>query len=148
MPLYIREVLPARAYPVTTTALPMTTIPSGALAFATAVVAVSPRRPRCHYGLPRGTRATPRPIPLTSRLAFRLGNVANFHAKHRISLIFSSDSSNTEASTKTNADGSSGVADGPPFLTILAGVLIFLLICWLVGSIVMWLVGLITNQPS
>ncbi|XP_042455361.1 uncharacterized protein LOC122040055 [Zingiber officinale] len=120
----------------------MTTIPSGgALAFARAVVAVSPSRPRCYYGLPRGKRATPRPIPLTPRLAFRLGNVANFHAKHRIPLIFSLDNSNGEATTKTNTNG-------PPFLTILAGLLIFLLICWLVGSIVMWLVGLITNQPS
>lgn len=32
---------------------------------------------------------------------------------------------------------------GPPFLTILAGLLVFLLICWIVGSLVSWLVRLI-----
>ena len=43
---------------------------------------------------------------------------------------------------------SSSVADGPPLATILAGVVVFLLFCWVVGSIIMWIVGLIVNAPS
>ncbi|RWW42094.1 hypothetical protein BHE74_00052379 [Ensete ventricosum] len=44
------------------------------------------------------------------------------------------------------ADGGSDVAGGPPLPTILAGVVVvFLLLCWVVGSIAMWLVGFIVS---
>ena len=39
-------------------------------------------------------------------------------------------------------------AQGPPFLTIVAGFLLFFLVFWIVGSIVMWLVGLIISLAS
>lgn len=38
-------------------------------------------------------------------------------------------------------------AQGPPFLTILAGLVVFLLVFWLLGSIVTWLFGLIVRSP-
>ncbi|KAG9152287.1 hypothetical protein Leryth_023104 [Lithospermum erythrorhizon] len=38
-----------------------------------------------------------------------------------------------------------GTAKGPPFLTILAGLLVFAAVCWVLGSIVMWLIGLVIN---
>ncbi|GFP93139.1 hypothetical protein PHJA_001458200 [Phtheirospermum japonicum] len=41
----------------------------------------------------------------------------------------------------------SDAAPGPPFLTILAGVLVFLFICWVIGSVVTWIVGLIVHPP-
>lgn len=36
---------------------------------------------------------------------------------------------------------------GPPVLTILAGLVVFSLVVWIIGSLVMWLVGLIVNGP-
>lgn len=62
--------------------------------------------------------------------------------------MFASDSSNTEPTANEKVDSSSNVGDGPPLPTILAGVVVFLLFCWAVGSIVLWLVGLIVNPPS
>ncbi|KAI7729156.1 hypothetical protein M8C21_019659 [Ambrosia artemisiifolia] len=41
----------------------------------------------------------------------------------------------------TNVDTST--AQGPPFLTILAGIVVFALVIWVVGSIVSWLIGLL-----
>ncbi|KAK1422845.1 hypothetical protein QVD17_18134 [Tagetes erecta] len=46
---------------------------------------------------------------------------------------------NTEAIT----DGDTSTAQGPPFLTILAGIVVFALVLWAVGSIVSWLIGLL-----
>ncbi|KAL9680248.1 hypothetical protein QQ045_018126 [Rhodiola kirilowii] len=34
---------------------------------------------------------------------------------------------------------------GPPFLTIVAGALVFFLVCWVVGSLVIWAVSHIVN---
>ncbi|XP_057458995.1 uncharacterized protein LOC130749638 [Lotus japonicus] len=41
----------------------------------------------------------------------------------------------------------SNAGQGPPFLTILAGLAVFLLITWFIGSIVVWLLSLIVNLP-
>ncbi|OIW11722.1 hypothetical protein TanjilG_20206 [Lupinus angustifolius] len=38
-------------------------------------------------------------------------------------------------------------AQGPPLLTILAGLFVFFLVCWTTGSIIMWLISLIVNAP-
>ncbi|GFY92126.1 hypothetical protein Acr_08g0005220 [Actinidia rufa] len=38
-------------------------------------------------------------------------------------------------------------SQGPPFLTILAGLLVFLVVCWIIGSILLWLIGLIFHSP-
>ncbi|KAL0927272.1 hypothetical protein M5K25_001435 [Dendrobium thyrsiflorum] len=46
----------------------------------------------------------------------------------------------------TRSSGSSG--SDPPLLTILAGLVVFLLVLWVLGSLFMWLVGLILHPPS
>lgn len=66
--------------------------------------------------------------------------------KSRVPIVLSSGASNPETSSKDKDDKSSlGVADSPPLPTILAGLVVFLLVCWAVGSIAMWLIGLIVN---
>ncbi|KAK7323899.1 hypothetical protein VNO77_27401 [Canavalia gladiata] len=47
----------------------------------------------------------------------------------------------------SNVNETSNVAEGPPLLTILAGVFVFFLFCWIIGSIIMWLISLIVNVP-
>ncbi|KAK1552234.1 hypothetical protein Q3G72_012905 [Acer saccharum] len=39
-------------------------------------------------------------------------------------------------------DKTSDAPQGPPFLTILAGLLVFVLVCWILGSTIIWLTGL------
>lgn len=41
----------------------------------------------------------------------------------------------------------SNASQGPPLLTILAGIFVFFLVCWVIGSIGMWLISLIVNVP-
>lgn len=76
--------------------------------------------------------------------AFRLNNGFRLRRRQRLSVAFAS-----------NADGPAGRelkqeksdAQGPPFLTILAGLLVFALVFWLLGSILTWLFGLIVKSP-
>jgi hypothetical protein len=42
----------------------------------------------------------------------------------------------------------SNTSQGPPLLTILAGLFVFFLVFWLIGSVVTWLISLIVNVPS
>ncbi|MQM20704.1 hypothetical protein Taro_053728 [Colocasia esculenta] len=67
---------------------------------------------------------------------------ADLHLKRRIATIASSNGDSSK--NDSNITSSTG---GPPLLTILAGVLVFLLVSWVVGSIVLWLIGLIVNAP-
>ncbi|CAL9094908.1 unnamed protein product [Musa textilis] len=108
---------------------------------------------RCHVRQTKIFGASlPRPVPRAAarptRLGFRLENAPNFDLNRRVAIVFASDSSNTEPTANEKVDNSSNVGDGPPLPTILAGVVVFLLFCWAVGSIVLWLVGLIVNPPS
>ncbi|XP_054813046.1 uncharacterized protein LOC129313727 [Prosopis cineraria] len=59
----------------------------------------------------------------------------------------SSGSGNRKTSNEEGGKLSSG-AEGPPLLTILAGALVFLFFCWLIGSILTWLISLIVNVAS
>ncbi len=66
--------------------------------------------------------------------------------------MFIASASNSNPSGDSNKEKSSGIktsdtAQGPPFLTILAGVLVFVLIGWIFGSIIMWLIGLVVKVP-
>ncbi|KAF5764607.1 hypothetical protein HanRHA438_Chr15g0706391 [Helianthus annuus] len=46
-------------------------------------------------------------------------------------------------SNEAITDGDTSNAQGPPFLTILAGIAVFVLVAWVVGSILSWLIGLL-----
>lgn len=70
--------------------------------------------------------------------------------KQRLFTTFASNSNPSGGdflSGKSIGTKASDADQGPPFLTILAGFLVFLLVCWIVGSIVLWLIGLIVKLP-
>ncbi|MCE3216849.1 hypothetical protein HAX54_008492 [Datura stramonium] len=75
---------------------------------------------------------------------FRFNNDVSVHLRQRL-LPISTSSSNSNPS---GGSDKSNDASGPPLATILAGVLVFCVVCWIVGSIVMWLISLITNVPA
>ncbi|QHN97107.1 hypothetical protein S83_063383 [Arachis hypogaea] len=47
--------------------------------------------------------------------------------------------------SNSNSKETSNAGQGPPLLTILAGLFVFFIVCWVIGSIIMWLVSLIVN---
>ncbi|XP_045804573.1 uncharacterized protein LOC123897830 [Trifolium pratense] len=48
----------------------------------------------------------------------------------------------------SNVKESKNASQGPPLLTILAGLFVFFLVFWVIGSVVTWLISLIVNVPS
>ncbi|XP_043692281.1 uncharacterized protein LOC122642767 [Telopea speciosissima] len=84
--------------------------------------------------------------PFHTRFRYEKGSRSGM--KQRLCTVFASDTNPSgEDSPKNKAKGSED-AKGPPFLTILAGFVAFLVIFWIVGSIVTWLIGLIVNVPK
>lgn len=65
-------------------------------------------------------------------------NAISLGKEHNRQALFASG----RGSPSSSDDGSSS-PDGPPVLTILAGVTVFLLVLWVVGSVVTWIVGLV-----
>ncbi|KAE8799724.1 hypothetical protein D1007_24813 [Hordeum vulgare] len=53
------------------------------------------------------------------------------------------DSPNTEISKQSSTSDANSSPDGPPVLTILAGIVVFFLLLWVIGSIFTWIVGLV-----
>lgn len=76
---------------------------------------------------------------------------SNFRLKNSVTLKLGRKLLPTCASKANPAEGSDGkkgkAAQGPPFLTILAGFLVFLVLCWIIGSILLWLIGLFVRAP-
>ncbi|KAK6777720.1 hypothetical protein RDI58_024438 [Solanum bulbocastanum] len=72
---------------------------------------------------------------------FRFNNVLSVYQRQRL-LPISKSSTNPSGGPEKSKDASS-----PPLATILAGVLVFCAVCWIVGSIVIWLISLTTNVP-
>ncbi|KAI5603238.1 hypothetical protein POPTR_001G230200v4 [Populus trichocarpa] len=80
----------------------------------------------------------------------RFRNAARLQLRTRLYTVFASNSSPSDGDSSEEKSGgtiSSDDAQGPPFLTILAGFLVFSLLCWVFGSIIMWLFGLIVKVP-
>ncbi|CAN6296678.1 unnamed protein product [Urochloa humidicola] len=71
--------------------------------------------------------------PVAGRF-YGFANPISFCKKQNKQALFAKQSS--------SSDDSSSSPDGPPVLTILAGVIVFLLVLWVIGSIVTWVVGL------
>nr|XP_027106675.1 uncharacterized protein LOC113726952 [Coffea arabica] len=71
----------------------------------------------------------------------------NFRLKNSVTLKLlptcASKTNSSEGSDRKNGE----TAQGPPFLTILAGFLVFFVLCWIIGSIVLWLIGLSVRAP-
>ncbi|KAG9442502.1 hypothetical protein H6P81_018356 [Aristolochia fimbriata] len=67
-------------------------------------------------------------------------------ARRRLPIVFASDAKSPEEEQEAIKKSESS-GQGPPFLTILAAIVVLLLIVWVVGSILLWLIGLIVNVP-
>ncbi|KAJ9158685.1 hypothetical protein P3X46_024247 [Hevea brasiliensis] len=91
--------------------------------------------------------------PFNSRCLFstsiRFQNAITLQVKRRLFAAFASKSNPSSGdSIQDKSDGNkSNAAQGPPFLTILAGFLVLFIIFWVFGSIIMWLFGLIVKAP-
>ncbi|KAG6792640.1 hypothetical protein POTOM_001792 [Populus tomentosa] len=80
----------------------------------------------------------------------RFRDASRLQLRTRLYTVFASNSSPSDGDSSEEKSGgtiSSDDARGPPFLTILAGFLVFSLLCWVFGSIIMWLFGLIVKVP-
>uniref|UniRef100_A0A0D9VP16 Uncharacterized protein n=1 Tax=Leersia perrieri TaxID=77586 RepID=A0A0D9VP16_9ORYZ len=53
------------------------------------------------------------------------------------------DSTRARAKQNSSSDENSSSPDGPPVLTILAGIIVFLLVFWVLGSLITWIAGLV-----
>lgn len=78
------------------------------------------------------------------KFSLRFKNNVRLLLKQRLHPVYASNGS-SEGSEVTK---SSEVAKGPPILTILAGLLVFLAVFWVIGSFVTWLISLIFQMPS
>uniref|UniRef100_A0A7N1A4T9 Uncharacterized protein n=1 Tax=Kalanchoe fedtschenkoi TaxID=63787 RepID=A0A7N1A4T9_KALFE len=89
-------------------------------------------------------------IPGTSSLS-RFNKLATWPAKKSLPTpsASNSDPSTGEKSLQGKETGNSNVTEkalqGPPLATIVAGALVFFLVCWVVGSIITLLISPIVN---
>ncbi|XP_019185030.1 PREDICTED: uncharacterized protein LOC109180003 [Ipomoea nil] len=90
-------------------------------------------------------RLTPRRNAQSTHFNFRLRSSDWLHLKQKPFQVFASNPNPSKGSYATEGNN---VPQGPPLATILAGFLVLFAVCWILGSIVMWLVSLITNVPS
>lgn len=68
--------------------------------------------------------------------------------KDILPLIFASKtnpSGGDSGKEKSDESRTDAAATGPPFLTILAGFLVFLLVLWILGSVVLWLISVVVS---
>eukprot|EP00262_Sarcandra_glabra_P001718 TRINITY_DN11854_c0_g2_i1.p1 TRINITY_DN11854_c0_g2~~TRINITY_DN11854_c0_g2_i1.p1 ORF type:complete len:141 (-),score=9.39 TRINITY_DN11854_c0_g2_i1:85-465(-) len=90
-------------------------------------------------------------IPSTDS-RFRLGHAVRLNTRPGLAIVFALNAKSSEQdSPKENVEdgeAETGEGQGPPLLTILAGFIVFLLVCLAVGSIISWLISLIVNVPS
>ncbi|KAL3815027.1 hypothetical protein ACJIZ3_016295 [Penstemon smallii] len=99
-------------------------------------------RPYAGIPAPSLTFITPARYNLQSYLYLRVKNEVRLQViKRKWSRVFASNTNPPEGSDEAKT------AQGPPFLTILAGLVVFLVMFWIIGSIVTWLIGLIVHPP-
>ncbi|PON81160.1 hypothetical protein TorRG33x02_230440 [Trema orientale] len=106
--------------------------------------------PRFHRpnGVPRSPPKLTQDLSLNS-LGFRIkGALSRQAGQNRFVAYASNSNPSGQDSIQEKSDGKeSDAAQGPPFLTILAGLLVFFVVFWIIGSIVIWLISLIANLP-
>ncbi|CAM8948996.1 unnamed protein product [Rhodiola kirilowii] len=92
-------------------------------------------------------------IPSSSSVS-RFSHSANLLGCKTLQTTFASNSDplRSEKTIQGKASGTSSSNEtegtppqGPPFLTIVAGALVFFFVCWVVGSLVIWAVSHIVN---
>ncbi|KAM0886382.1 hypothetical protein ACQ4PT_029727 [Festuca glaucescens] len=96
---------------------------------------------------PRGARIVPllsrHPEPLARNSGW-FENATRLPERRPKKTLFASetDSPSTDSPKQSSAGDSSSPPDGPPVLTILAGIIVFFLVLWVIGSIFTSIVGL------
>ncbi|KAL0308840.1 UNVERIFIED_CONTAM: hypothetical protein Sradi_5826300 [Sesamum radiatum] len=100
------------------------------------------RRPSAGVQPPFVTFITPA-LPNLQKL--RLTKELREQVKESWHPLYASNTNHSEGSDNTKT---SDTTQGPPFLTILASLVVFLIICWLIGSVLMWLIGLVIHPPQ
>ncbi|KAL1540024.1 hypothetical protein AAHA92_24439 [Salvia divinorum] len=103
------------------------------------------RRPSPAICSPFLSRFVPAGLNSNGNLNVRFSKELYLQEKKRRSRV---SASNTNPGKKTDDTESSDGASSPPFLTILAGLLIFLFISWIIGSVVMWIIGFVLHPPQ
>ncbi|KAH7544804.1 hypothetical protein FEM48_Zijuj01G0025100 [Ziziphus jujuba var. spinosa] len=87
-------------------------------------------------------------LPTTLNFNWRNKDVLRLQTGQRQFAVYASNtnpSGGDSTEEKSAGTKTSDAAQGPPFLTILAGFLVLFLIVWIVGSIISWLISLIFN---
>ncbi|XP_042016934.1 uncharacterized protein LOC121764966 [Salvia splendens] len=90
------------------------------------------RRPSLAICSPLFNRVVPAGLNLNANLNVRFGKELYLQEKKRRIRV---SASNTNPEKKADDSKSSDGASSPPFLTILAGLLVFLFISWIIGSV-------------
>ncbi|XP_047955805.1 uncharacterized protein LOC125201648 [Salvia hispanica] len=103
------------------------------------------RRPSLAICSPFLNRVVPAGLNLNANLNVRFSKELYLQEKKRRGRV---SASNTNPEKKADDTKSSDGASSPPFLTILAGLLVFLFISWIIGSVVMWIIGFVLHPPQ
>ncbi|KAF5752694.1 hypothetical protein HS088_TW01G00610 [Tripterygium wilfordii] len=83
--------------------------------------------------------------------AFWSKNTLRLQSRQRLFTIVALNSTTSGGHSpekKKDETTSKAATQGPPLLTVLAGFVVFFLICWIFGSIIMWLISLIVIPPT
>ncbi|KAL8555532.1 hypothetical protein ACS0TY_003368 [Phlomoides rotata] len=102
------------------------------------------RRPSVGLHAPSLISIAPRPHISKTHLHLRFGREVTVQVKNRWSPVFAS---NSHPSDGSNEKSVSDAYSGPPLLTIVAGMIVFLFLGWVIVSIMTWLIALIFNPP-
>ncbi|KAL7204189.1 hypothetical protein ACSBR2_017291 [Camellia fascicularis] len=88
-------------------------------------------------------------VPLTPS-NFRFKNAVRLQVRQSLFAVFASNANPSDQDPLTEKSGGIKTDDagqGPPLPTILAGLVVFFLIFWIIGSILTWLISLIVRFP-
>ncbi|TVU48523.1 hypothetical protein EJB05_08161 [Eragrostis curvula] len=80
-----------------------------------------------------------------SRSFYGFESAVSLRMERKKQAVFASDrdSPNPISKQSSSSDDNSSSSTGPPVLTILAGVIVFLLVIWVAGSFLTWIVSLV-----
>ncbi|XP_028112315.1 uncharacterized protein LOC114310498 isoform X2 [Camellia sinensis] len=88
-------------------------------------------------------------VPLTPS-NFRFKNAVRLQVRQSLFSVFASNANPSDQDPLTEKSGgikTNDAGQGPPLPTILAGLVVFFLIFWIIGSILTWLISLIVRFP-
>ncbi|XP_038704234.1 uncharacterized protein LOC120000288 isoform X1 [Tripterygium wilfordii] len=89
--------------------------------------------------------------PAHALINFGSKNTLRLQSRQRLFTIVALNSTTSGGHSpekKKDETTSKAATQGPPLLTVLAGFVVFFLICWIFGSIIMWLISLIVIPPT